>query len=90
MLQEFLEIDLGNGYIVIVPIYGVDKCIERCLRSLLGQTKTDGAEFILVNDCTEDCFMEVAEMVITDYPDVDIKVINHEKNRGLAALAKRE
>lgn len=70
---------------VIVPIYGVEKYIDRSLRSLFSQTKTDGVEFILVNDCTLDGSMEVAGKVIADFPTLDIKVVNHEVNRGLAA-----
>ena len=69
---------------VIVPIYGVEKYISQCLHSLFRQTKVDGVEFILVNDCTKDKSMEVASMVIADFPDVDVKIINHEVNQGVA------
>lgn len=70
---------------VIVPIYGVEKYIEKSLRSLFSQTKTDGVEFILVNDCTPDRTMEVAREVIADFPTLDIKIVDHEVNRGVAA-----
>lgn len=69
---------------VIVPIYGVEKYLEKCLRSLFTQTKTDGVEFILVNDCTKDNSMLVADKVISEFPSLNIKIINHEKNSGLA------
>ncbi len=36
---------------VCVPIYGVEKYIEKCVRSLFEQTMTEGIEFIFVNDC---------------------------------------
>ena len=35
---------------VIVPVYGVEKYIERCARSLFEQTYCD-VEYIFVNDC---------------------------------------
>ncbi len=35
---------------VCVPIYGVEKYIEKCVRSLFEQTMTESIEFILVND----------------------------------------
>ncbi len=69
---------------VIVPIYGVEKFIEKSLRSLFTQTKTDGVEFILVNDCTKDNSIVIAQRVIAEHPNLDIKLINHEVNRGLA------
>ena len=34
---------------ILVPIYGVEKYIERCVRSLLEQSFTD-IEYIFVND----------------------------------------
>ena len=51
------------------------------------QTVADQAEFILVNDCSPDNSMKIAETVINDYPHLknQIKVINHETNRGSAA-----
>lgn len=72
---------------VLIPIWNVEKYIERCLRSVFEQTVADQAEFILVNDCSPDNSMKIAETVINDYPHLknQIKVINHEINRGLAA-----
>ena len=72
---------------VLIPIWNVEKYIERCLRSVFEQTIADQAEFILVNDCSPDNSMKIAETVINDYPHLknQIKVINHETNRGLAA-----
>ena len=72
---------------VLIPIWNVEKYIERCLRSVFEQTIADQAEFILVNDCSPDNSMKIAETVIGDYPHLknQIKVINHETNRGSAA-----
>lgn len=70
---------------VIVPIYNVENYIERCLRSLFTQTKTDGVEFILVNDATPDHSMEIARKVIAEYPNLNIRIIEHPENRHIAA-----
>ncbi len=70
---------------VIVPIYGVEKYIERCLASLFTQTKTDGVEFIFVNDATKDGSMIILNDFISMYPNILVKVVNHELNKGLAA-----
>ncbi len=69
---------------VIVPIYGVEKYIEKSLRSLFSQTKTDGVEFILVNDCTKDRSMDIARDVAAAYPTLNIVLIDHQQNGGVA------
>lgn len=61
----------GNAFprvSVLIPVWNVEKYIERCLRSVFGQTAADRAEFILVDDCSPDNSMKVAETVIKDYP----------------------
>ncbi len=78
---------MGNSKVdisVIVPIYGVEKYVEKALRSLFNQTKSDGVEFILVNDCTKDRSMDIAREVIAEYSNLDIIVIEHEVNGGIA------
>ncbi len=73
---------------VIVPIYNVEKYIERCLRSLFSQTKIGGVEFILVNDATPDGSMDIVSRLIKEYSFLDIKVLNKEVNEGLASARK--
>ena len=68
-----------------MPIYGVEKYIDKSLRSLFSQTKTEGVEFILVNDCTKDRSIEIAREVIKDFPHCTIRLIEHEVNSGVAA-----
>lgn len=74
---------------VIVPIYGVEKYIERCVRSIFEQTYQN-IEIIFVNDCTPDSSMNILDKVIQEYPNRQSKVqiINHDVNRGLAAARK--
>ncbi|MBR3831200.1 MAG: glycosyltransferase family 2 protein [Muribaculaceae bacterium] len=70
---------------VIVPIYNVEKYIERCIRSLFEQT-LDDIEYIFVNDCTLDNSMIILEKVLEEYPHriKQVKIINHEQNQGQA------
>ena len=72
---------------VCIPVYGVEKYIERCARSLFEQTMTDGIEFIFVNDCTKDRSIEILENVLTEYParQKQTRIIHHKKNSGLIA-----
>lgn len=70
---------------VIIPVYNVAKYIERCLLSVLNQTWQD-LEVILVNDCTPDNSMEIAEKVISAHPRGGIvKCLAHERNKGQSA-----
>ena len=42
-----------NKISLLIPVYGVEKYIERCARSLFGQTYQN-IEYIFVDDCTKD------------------------------------
>lgn len=72
---------------VCVPIYNVEKYIGRCAESLINQTFRN-IEIIFVNDCSQDNSITILRKVIdsckSDLKD-NIKIINHDKNRGLAA-----
>lgn len=72
---------------ILVPIYGVEKFIERCSRSLFEQTFED-IEYIFVNDCTPDKSISILESTIKDYPvrKDQIKIVHHSVNQGIAAV----
>ena len=72
---------------VVVPIYGVEKYIERCAISLMEQTYKD-IEFIFVNDCTQDKSIEKLEQVICKYPQRNVSIINKARNEGLPQARK--
>lgn len=74
---------------VLVPVYGVEKYIERCARSIFEQTYQN-LEIIFVNDCTPDSSIVILNRVLEDYPErkAQTRIINHDKNRGLAAARK--
>ena len=71
---------------ILVPIYGVEKYIERCARSLFEQTYPN-LEFVFVDDASPDKSIEILHQVIKDYPKWDghISIIHHDKNCGIAA-----
>lgn len=54
---------------VLVPVFGVEKYIEKCIRSLMTQT-LDDIEFVIVNDRTKDKSMEILFDVISEYPQL--------------------
>ena len=69
-----------------IPVYGGEKYIAKCARSLFEQTYED-LEFVFVNDCTKDRSIEVVLEVAEDYParKEAVKIVNHDRNHGLAA-----
>lgn len=71
---------------VLIPVFGVEKYIEKCARSLFEQTMTDGIEYIFVDDCTKDNSLKILDDVLNEYPDrkAQVRIIHHEKNFGLA------
>lgn len=72
---------------VIVPVYGVEKYIERCAISLFEQT-LDDIEYIFVNDCTPDRSIEILNDVLNRYPNrvSQVRILNMPCNRGQAAV----
>jgi methyltransferase, fkbM family len=65
---------------IIVPIYQVEDYIEECLLSLIEQTY-ENIEII----CVDDCGLDNSITIVKKYMELDsrIRLINHEKNRGL-------
>lgn len=72
---------------IIIPVYKVEKYIERCILSVMHQNCMDvQMECILVDDCSPDSSISIAERLIEDYSgDMDFKIIRHDKNLGLSA-----
>ena len=63
---------------VIVPVYNVEKYLNRCVESLLNQTYKN-IEIILVNDASPDNSIAIMKEYEKKYPDI-IKCIYLTKN----------
>lgn len=74
---------------IIVPIYGVEKYIEKCARSIFEQSYSN-LEIIFVDDCTPDKSVDILKGVLKQYPDKQskTKILTYSKNRGLAGARK--
>lgn len=72
---------------IVIPVYGVEKYIERCAVSLFEQTY-DNIEYIFVDDCTPDASITKMEAVLARYPNrkAGVNVVKNISNRGLAAV----
>lgn len=65
---------------VIVPVYNVDRYLNRCIESILDQSFVD-FELILVDDCSKDKSPQICD----DYKkDPRVKVIHNKQNKGLS------
>lgn len=71
---------------VIVPVYKAEKDIERCCKSLFGQT-LDSIEYVFVDDCSPDKSVALIEKVLEEYPERKsfVKILHQSKNSGVSA-----
>lgn len=69
---------------IIVPVYNVEKYIERCLQSILRQTFTD-YEIVLVEDGTKDKSGLICDRYALKYSFIHVV---HQDNKGLAVSRK--
>jgi len=65
---------------VIIPLYNKENYVESALKSIFNQTFTD-YEVIIVNDCSTDKSVEKIIAYLSD----NVRLIEHEKNKGLSA-----
>ena len=71
---------------VLVPVYGVERYIADCARSLLAQRETD-AEFLFIDDASPDNSIARLQEVLAACPEraARARILHHDRNRGLAA-----
>lgn len=72
---------------IIIPVYRVEPYIDDCLKSVYNQTYRN-IEVIIVNDCTPDRSMQIARNYVSERSNtegIEVKFLEHEKNRGLSA-----
>lgn len=74
---------------IVIPVYGVEKYIERCAHSLFQQT-LDNIQYIFVDDCTKDNSIILLKKVIQKYPQRinDIIIVRTPQNSGLPQARK--
>lgn len=63
---------------IIVPVYGVEKYIDKCLNSLVKQSLKE-IEIIVVNDGTKDNSQKIVDKYVKKYPD---KIKSYIKENG--------
>lgn len=66
---------------IIIPVYNVEKYLERCIESVLRQTYTN-LQIILVNDGSQDSSGQICDAYAAKYPQIEVI---HQANGGLSA-----
>lgn len=71
---------------ILVPVYGVERFIERCAVSLFEQTYPY-IEYVFVDDCSKDASIDILRKVAERYPERAgaVKIIRHAANSGVGA-----
>ena len=68
---------------IIIPVYGVEKYVSKCLESLVNQTLND-IEIIVVNDGTKDNSQKIIDKYVKKYPDKVKSFIKENGGQGSA------
>ena len=69
---------------IIIPCFNEEKTLERCLENVLGiQDAQLSLEIIIVDDCSTDSSLQLAEKISKKYTEVT--VLHHHHNRGKGA-----
>ena len=72
---------------IIIPIFGVENYVQRCLESVMVQDINDiEVECVIIDDCTPDNSMVIVRRLISSYHgSIRFKLLSHENNRGIPA-----
>lgn len=72
---------------IIVPVYGVEKYIQRCIESVIIQECNNvKIECIIIDDCSQDESMRIVEKMLHNYSGgIIFQIVRHQTNRGLSA-----
>ena len=85
---KMTKVDMMNDKVlvsILVPIYNVEKYIEKCSVSLFTQTYKN-LEYVFVDDCCQDNSIDVLENVIRKHgiPNNRYTIVRHPQNEGIA------
>lgn len=74
-------VDKNKKVSIIVPVYNVEKYLQRCIESILTQTETD-FELLLIDDGSKD----KSGLMCDDYAQKDKRVnVIHKENGGVSS-----
>ena len=68
---------------IVLPLYNVEPYFEKCINSVLEQSYKN-IEIIMVDDCSTDGTLQLAQKYANKYPDI-ITLLRHKENKRLSA-----
>lgn len=73
-----------------MPVYGVERYIARCARSLFAQ-KYANIEYIFVDDCTPDNSIGLLQSILEEFPErmEQVHIVRQDRNMGVGAARRR-
>ena len=72
---------------IVIPVYNVEKYVNRCLLSVLNQkVSSNEYEIVIVNDGSTDSSLSIVEEMIESYNNV---ILVSQENAGLSAARNR-
>jgi len=72
----------GRKIVCVLPAYNAERTLERTIKDVTPNTVD---LFIVVDDCSQDWTVSVAQRLAQDYP---VKIVRHEKNVGYGGKQK--
>ncbi len=71
---------------ILTPVYGVERYVEQCVRSLMEQSY-EHCRYIFVDDCSPDKSIDIIRHVVAQYPHraSNVRIISHDHNQGVGA-----
>ncbi|MFR9603118.1 MAG: glycosyltransferase family 2 protein [Rikenellaceae bacterium] len=71
---------------ILVPVYGVERYVEQCVRSLMEQSY-EACRYIFVDDCSPDRSVDIIRSTVAEYPhrEGEVRIVSHDQNRGVGA-----
>lgn len=71
---------------IAIPVYNVERYIERSLLSVLGQDFNLPMEILIVDDCGTDSSMTIVQHIIQNHPRGGfVRIVHHVQNLGLGS-----
>lgn len=86
-INHFMQNQVPVSISIIIPVYGVESYVRRCIESVISQDGADASiECIIVDDCGSDRSMDIVSQMVSGYSGhIRFIIIEHECNRGLSA-----
>lgn len=73
---------------IIIPVYNVEKYLQKCLDSVFNQTYKN-IEIIIINDCSTDNSKDIINKLVTKNDHIITNIISNEINLGLSGARNK-